>query len=168
MDRALPLFAIGLIFGGGIGFAVAASNGVTLDGHDHADPAQHGSAQHGAAMGSMAHHDHETPLVLPADVPAPSVALTVQPDPATGWNLHMATENFTFAPENASLAHVPGQGHAHIYVNGTKIGRFYGPWAHLATLPEGEVTIRATLNANDHRPLAVGDRPVEDSVTLTR
>ena len=42
MDRSLALFAIGLVFGGGIGFAIAASNGVTFDGHDHGDPAAHG------------------------------------------------------------------------------------------------------------------------------
>lgn len=41
MDRGLALFLIGLIFGGGLGFLVAAGNGITLDGHDHSDPAAH-------------------------------------------------------------------------------------------------------------------------------
>ena len=35
MDRSLALLGIGLVFGGGIGFLVAATNGVTLDGHEH-------------------------------------------------------------------------------------------------------------------------------------
>ena len=36
MDRALWLFLIGLVFGGGLGFTLAAGYGVTFDGHDHA------------------------------------------------------------------------------------------------------------------------------------
>lgn len=36
MDRSVAMFLVGLILGGGIGFVVAAANGVTLDGHDHA------------------------------------------------------------------------------------------------------------------------------------
>ncbi|MDW4496468.1 hypothetical protein R5H30_00625 [Sulfitobacter sp. D35] len=41
MDRGLFLFLIGLVFGGGIGFLLAAGYGVTLDGHDHGDSEQH-------------------------------------------------------------------------------------------------------------------------------
>ena len=44
MDRSLWLLVIGLVFGSGIGFVIAAGNGITLDGHDHNDPAQHGEA----------------------------------------------------------------------------------------------------------------------------
>ncbi|PWK56984.1 hypothetical protein C8D95_103220 [Silicimonas algicola] len=36
MNRAIAMLLIGLALGFGIGFVVAASNGVTLDGHDHA------------------------------------------------------------------------------------------------------------------------------------
>jgi len=36
MDRRLSMLLIGLLFGGGIGFTIAAGNGVTFDGHDHA------------------------------------------------------------------------------------------------------------------------------------
>ncbi|MEC7259763.1 MAG: hypothetical protein VXW58_18280, partial [Pseudomonadota bacterium] len=77
MDRALPLFLIGLIFGGGIGFTIAASSGVTLDGHDHADPAQHGPH---TASGDMA-HAHDTALALDSSTPAPTLRLDIQPDP---------------------------------------------------------------------------------------
>ena len=191
MDRSIPMLLIGLIFGGGIGFAVAAGNGITLDGHDHDDPGQHGpgspaaqaaavtglpadmlagaictvEAPRGAGVGSE-HHDHTAPYALAAGEDAPTVALDVQRDPSSGWNLHVETTGFRFAPEHASGPHVPGEGHAHVYVNGEKIGRVYGPWVHLGTLPDGAVTIEVTLNANDHRPFAVGDRPVSASVTV--
>ena len=41
MTRQLALFVIGLLFGGVIGFLIAAGNGIELSGHDHS-------------------HDHET------------------------------------------------------------------------------------------------------------
>lgn len=161
MDRSIPMLLIGLVFGGVLGFTLAAANGITLDGHDHDDPAHHqgGTAAHGA-------HDHATLLSLPDDADAPSLALDLERDPASGWNLHLVTRNFAFAPENASLAHVPGQGHAHVYVNGVKLGRFYGPWVHLDNLPLGEVKVEATLNANDQRPLAVADRPLAKTILI--
>ena len=164
MDRSIPMLLIGLVFGGGLGFTVAAANGVTFDGHDHGDPAPHGGPeQHaGAAM-----HDHGAMLSVPAGADAPKLEIEVTPDPSAGWNLHIMTENFRLSPENASRAHVPGEGHAHVYANGVKLARVYGPWMHLDTLPEGEVELEVVLNSNDHRPLAVGDVPVAQSVMLS-
>ncbi|MBX9738660.1 MAG: hypothetical protein K2X62_01225 [Beijerinckiaceae bacterium] len=160
MDRSIPLLLIGLVFGGCIGFAVAASNGITLDGHDHAD-----NAHHEGHTGSDV-HDHGAMLNLPAEASAPTLDLHLTPDPSSGWNLHMVTENFAFSPRNASLAHIPGEGHAHVYIDGVKLGRFYGPWVHLDNLPEGDVTVEVTLNANDHRLLGVNGRPLSETVTI--
>ena len=169
MNRSLALLCIGLLFGGGIGFAIAAGNGITLDGHDHADPGQHAAhaGMTGGEDGAMAgHHDHSELLVVSEDAPAPTLDATVTRDPVSGWNVHLVTGNFRFAPEHASKAHVPGEGHAHLYVNGEKIARLYGPWAHVASLPDGKTTIRVTLNSNDHRALAVGSEPVETTIEI--
>ncbi len=170
MDRGLALFAIGLIFGGGIGFVIAAGNGVTFDGHDHADPSAHGGMQidHAAMGHGGTDHEmmHDTPVEVAAGN-APSVAIMLKRDPMAGYNLHVMTDQFSFSPEGASLAPVPGQGHAHVYVNGKKLGRLYGEWMHIATLPKGEVTVEVTLNSNDHRPLAVGGAPISARSTLT-
>lgn len=163
MDRSLALFAIGLIFGGGIGFAIAASNGVTFDGHDHGDPAAHGEMNHGGADHARMHGQ---PITL-ATEDAPSLAIRVTPDPMSGHNLFVEADGFAFAPQNASGDHKPGEGHAHVYVNGAKIGRLYGPWLHLPDLPKGEVTVEVTLNANDHRPLAVNGAPITAREVLT-
>lgn len=156
MNTGLPLLVIGLIFGGGIGFTIAAANGITLDGHDHS---AHGVAGHGDA-------DHGEVLSLAPSATAPTLAITVEADPVSGHNLHIGVENFTFSPENASLDHIDGEGHAHVYINGVKLGRFYGPWVHLDGLPEGEVTVEVTLNANDHRELAVGDTLLRETVII--
>ncbi|MEM5541493.1 hypothetical protein WNY61_01965 [Sulfitobacter sp. AS92] len=163
MDRSLALFAIGLVFGGGIGFAIAASSGVTFDGHDHGDPAAHGGVDHGGADHARMHGQ---PITLAAE-DAPSLAVRVTPDPMSGHNLFVETDGFDFAPQNASGDHQPGEGHAHVYVNGTKIGRLYGPWLHLPDLPKGAVTVEVTLNANDHRPLAVNGAPITAREVLT-
>lgn len=165
MDRSLALFAIGLVFGGGIGFVIAAGNGITFDGHDHADAAAHGGAQmdHDAIGHAMI---HDTPMDVPAET-APGVQMKLMADPMTGYNLNVMVDNFTFSPQGASLAPVSGQGHAHVYVNGEKLSRLYGEWMHIASLPKGEVTVEVTLNSNDHRPLAVNGELISTSTTLT-
>lgn len=175
MDRALGLFVIGLVFGGGIGFAIAAANNVAFEPHDHSDPAQHGvgmdhsMADHaGMAHGDDAAHAalHNTPLEVEGTAP-PSVSIMVSPDPMSGHNLHVIVENFTFSPQNASGADVPGEGHAHVYANGVKLGRLYGPWFHLENLPKGTVDIKVTLTSNTHQPLAVDGVLVEATKQVT-
>ena len=160
MDRALVLFTIGLVFGGGIGFAVAAGSGVTFDGHDHGDPTAHGGAQMDQAM------MHDRPMDVPAEN-APKVSMMLMPDVMEGYNLQVTVDNFAFDPEGASLRDVPGQGHAHVYINGEKLSRLYGEWMHIASLPLGEVKVEVTLNSNDHRPLAIDGTPISASTELT-
>lgn len=149
MDRKLIMLLIGLVFGGGIGFMIAAGNGITLNGHDHA--AGHGGGHDHAAM---------VPIVLPADANAPTLIAKVVKDPVSGWNLHLETTNFRFAPENASTAHVVGEGHAHVYVNGVKIARIYANWFHIDHLPMGNVMVEVALNSNNHSELAVANAPL--------
>ena len=170
MERSLVLFAIGLIFGGGIGFVVAAGNGVTFDGHDHAtghDVHNVLPASTDYSAGHAAGHNHDTMVSLPAGPGAPALEISLEPDPVSGWNLHIVTDNFTFAPDRAGLAHTPGEGHAHVYVNGEKVARVYGPWFHLPALPEGRSLVEVTLNANDHSALAVDGKALKASVTVT-
>ena len=143
MDRSLLLLALGLFFGAGIGFVIAASNGITLDGHSHEQN----------TAGDMA-HSHDNFLELPGDTPPPGLKITVLKDPVSGWNLRVMATNFRFAPARAGRAHVAGEGHAHVYVNGVKIARLYGEWMHLAQLPAGKARVEVVLNSNDHRPLA--------------
>lgn len=162
MNRTLALFVIGLIFGGGLGFAFAAGNGITFDGHDHGDPAQHAGIDHGGMDHSKM---HETPIEVSATV-APVVKIDVTPDPMAGYNLHVMIDNFAFSPQNASQPHIPGEGHAHVYANGVKLGRLYGPWMHLDTLPSGPVDIEVTLNSNDHHPLTVDGAPISAKTTV--
>lgn len=170
MSRSLALFAIGLVFGGGIGFVIAAGNGVTFDGHDHANPDQHGgsAAQHTGAgeQAEMVAHDHIKAINFPAGPNAPGIEIAVIKDGMAGWNLQVVPHNFRFSPENASSLDNPGEGHAHVYVNGTKLARLYGTWMHLSDLPKGKVEVTVSLNTNSHSILTVDGTPVDASITV--
>lgn len=160
--RTFMLFLIGLTFGAAGGFVVAAANGITLDGHDHTDAAHHGAAGHAGMAHAMM---HDQPLDISADQ-APTLDIAVIKDPMTGYNLHVMVDGFAFAPKSASLPHAAGEGHAHVYANGAKIGRLYSAWMHLDALPKGDVEIEVTLNTNDHRPMAVNGTPIAARTTV--
>lgn len=156
MNRPLALLLIGLVFGGGIGFVLAAANGVTLDGHEHA-------TDHGMHQGM----DHDHSKTVEAEGDAPTLKAQITADPISGWNLQLMTTHFTFAPEDAGAAHVNGEGHAHVYANGQKVARIYGDWYHIDNLPEGDVTLLVTLNSNDHRTINVNGAAVEAILTIS-
>ncbi len=99
-------------------------------------------------------HAHDDTLDLASGPDAPTLDVTLSKDPASGWNLHILTSNFRFAPQHASQDNQPGEGHAHIYVNGEKLARVYGNWFHIASLPAGAI-VMVGLYANDHSMLSV-------------
>lgn len=141
-------------------------------GHNHA-MASSSPSTYGTTMESSAGHDghtghnHDRVERIEPGPDAPTLAMTLSPDPVSGWNLHIDVTHFRFAPEHASLEAEPGEGHAHIYVNGTKLARLYGTWFHIGALPEGKNEIVVTLNANDHAALAVGDTPLQAMTHVT-
>lgn len=100
---------------------------------------------------------------------APSVQLKVTEDPwGMGWAVHVVTEDFEFAPETLGELR-PQEGHAHLYLDGEKISRLYGPWYDLpaSAVPAGEHELTVTLNTNDdHAQWAVDGEPITDSVTV--
>jgi hypothetical protein len=95
---------------------------------------------------------------------APKVILEVQKDPTGGFNVHVVTSNFVWRPEMASMQHVAGEGHAHVYLDGRKIMRIYNEWFHLntyqfATKP-GEQLLSIEFVGNDHAPYTIQGLPV--------
>jgi len=101
--------------------------------------------------GNAAIHQHGLAAVDPAQ-PIPSLVLELQPDAMDGYNLHLAARHYRFTPDQTNQKNVNGQGHAHLYINGQKIKRLYGPWEHLSSklFQPGESQLAVTLNANDH------------------
>ena len=103
-----------------------------------------------------------TPLV--AD-PAPEIDLASSRTD-TGWRITATTRNFDFREDLADQPHEPGTGHGHLYIEGLKLQRLYGPDAVIGDLPPGRYEVRVSLNTNDHRPYMADGVPVSASVIL--
>jgi hypothetical protein len=164
MPKTFAFLIIGLFFGFGAGFLVAASTGSQLQGHDHAEAGGDAAHDHAAHDHGEGGHDHSE--MTEVSGPAPELTLTIHPDGAQSRNLHIGVTNFAFDPEGVNGPNVPGKGHAHVYVNGIKQARAYGPWVQLYALPKGEHEVRVSLNANDHSALAVEGEPIEATITV--
>ena len=95
---------------------------------------------------------------------APQATLKVQKDPTGGFNVQVVTTNFIWRPEMASMQHEPGEGHAHVYLDGRKIMRIYNEWFHLNTYQfstrAGEQLLSIEFVGNDHSPYTVQGLPV--------
>jgi hypothetical protein len=105
---------------------------------------------------------------VPEGMPAPTIEIEIMPDASSGWNMQIITENFQFAPERSSLEHYPGEGHAHLYIDGTKIARVYGAWYHIdEELSSGDHQVEVTLNSNDHNLYTVKGKVVEAKTIIS-
>ena len=124
------------------------------------------AAGDGATAGNggegMSHGDDAIALSAPV-----AVAVAATPDGSGGLNVAIDAEGWRWAPERVNGEHRPGEGHGHIYVDGVKVNRVYGPNYHLAGLEPGERHIRVTLNANSHNGLTVDGQPLEAAMVVT-
>ncbi len=98
---------------------------------------------------------------------APTIELQVYALADGSYNLQLQTSNFTFTPQNIDMAPVLGEGHAHLYVDGTKIARLYSEWHHLPTLPPGAEVLTVSLYANNHQGFAVNGNLISSSARLS-
>ena len=115
----------------------------------------------------LAHEARHGMLEVAADG-APDVAISVEKDPMTGWNVMLTTEDFTFAPELVNSENVDNTGHAHLYVDGVKIARMYGPHFHIPDLPAGDHEISVNLSSNDHSYYMVDGEKIAARATVTQ
>lgn len=140
------------------------------DEGDSHDDGENGHRDEGDSHddGDMSHSNgmtHESIELTDADL-IPTVDVVVHADAREGWNIEIVTTDWRWAPEHTSSAHVPGEGHAHIYVDGVKLGRVYGDWYHLASMEPGQHEVRVTLNANDHSDLMYNGAIIADAETV--
>ncbi|MGD1900651.1 MAG: hypothetical protein ACFB9N_00215 [Geitlerinemataceae cyanobacterium] len=129
-----------------------------MPGHGDHDHSGHGHGDHGG-------HHHGT-LEVSADMPAPTLAIAIEPDTVSGWNLELITENFELTGDMVGDTNMDGEGHAHVYANGIKLARVYGNWFHIPELPAGEVELRVTLNSNQHQELTLNGETIEATATV--
>jgi hypothetical protein len=98
---------------------------------------------------------------------APKVELVVTEDAKSGYNIKILTTDFIFTPESVNGENVIGEGHAHLYVDGEKVGRLYSPYYHYDGSFEGTKTFSVTLNANDHGEYAIDGEVISTEVQIT-
>ena len=134
----------------GLATAAPETVGTTEMQHDQEMEDMAGSGQDGSS-----HHDHGSSVEVAEGVPVPTIAIEISEDPVEGWNLRVLTTDFAIVPENVSTAHVDGEGHMHLYIDGEKVSRLYGEWHHIGPLAPGEHVVRVELSANDHSAMAV-------------
>jgi hypothetical protein len=104
---------------------------------------------------------HHHSVAIPKGQAVPKITLQITPDAMKGWNMNIQTENFAFAPEQASQSSKTTEGHAHFFLNGKKLARLYGPWAHIPSLPQGKNELKVSLNTNMHEDLTDEGKVIE-------
>jgi len=118
-------------------------------------------------------HSH-IPLEIPANVETPSLSLAVSRDWMSGLNLQVHTANYIMTPPPSGLSMIEAmkpsidaetgfaEGHAHLYINGIKVQRIYGPNLHLpeALFKPGLNQINVTINNHGHMYWTAAGRQV--------
>lgn len=113
-------------------------------------------------------HSESHSLIEVNPLLVPEVSVHAIEDEKSGWNLVVETSNFTFTPENTNRRTVMNEGHAHIFVNGDKLGRLYGNYYHLSDFPPGEYEITVSLTSNEHSTFAVGGKAIVARAMITQ
>ena len=100
-----------------------------------------------------------------SETPAPTMELNWEDLPTkNGAKLRLETNNFTFSRTDDDAAHVPNEGHAHVYLNGLKLGRLYSETYQIGALSPGNYTLSVALNSNEHQPYLNESGPVIDAL----
>ncbi len=136
---------------------------------DHDDEAHEDEGDEGEGHEDEGHADESDEDAHDAQIAADSqmsVSISLELDAMTGANLTVVPQGFTFAAENVNKPHLPGEGHAHVYVNGVKVGRLYGPSMHLGKMQAGIHEVRVTLNANSHQEYTWNGQAVAATATI--
>lgn len=95
----------------------------------------------------------------------PSVDIDIAGDPTTGYTVTAAVENFTFTGADV-LDPVPGEGHAHLFVNGTLVTMAYGPTFGLPELDPGTHHVMVSLSTNDRLEYVLNGEVIASEVML--
>lgn len=96
------------------------------------------------------------------ETPAPTLDIAFE-----GQVLRLQTSNLRLLRVEDDAPHVPGEGHAHVYLNGLKLTRLYENSLEIGALPAGAYTLRVSLNTHDHRPYLSEGAALEQVLEFT-
>lgn len=105
-------------------------------------------------------HDHAHEMSVETSLP---ITLNISTTSVPG-EISLQSTSFTFSEESVDTPHVDGIGHAHLYINGEKIGRVYETTVQLPELPAGTHTVTIGLYTNDHSTYTRDGEPLSDSL----
>ena len=135
-----------------------------------ATPADNAPSSEMAGMASEngSPHVHGSSVEVAEGVPVPTIEIDVSEDRVEGWNLRIITTDFEIVPENVSTAHIDGEGHMHLYIDGEKVSRLYGEWHYISehTTGAGRHDVRVELSSNNHSALAVNGRIIDATAEI--
>lgn len=133
------------------------------DPHDHADGMAHEDEDILVVPNKSHEHNHDEYIDITEDL---QLSMQLSKDSVSGYNLLIDVQNFTFAPQQVGEEHLPGFGHAHVYLDNTKIARIYATAYHVDVNISGYENLTVTLNANSHEQLSYQGAPVEVTVNI--
>jgi hypothetical protein len=117
-------------------------------------------------------HQHKSREIEP-NTPIPKIEITAFRDMMDGVNIHIEVANYVLnAPDLAtkSLISEEGflQGHAHVFVNGTKRQRLYGKDIHIpkSWLKDGVNQVAISLNSHQHENWVSNEHNIVGSIFL--
>jgi len=122
------------------------------------------------------------PIAVPNDVSKMSLSLSLVKDAMSGYNLTLLTKRYVLTPppSNMDMSELMGlsidnqsgflEGHAHLYINGDKIQRIYGPNIHLpeTLFKAGTNSISVTLNNHGHMYWTIEGKKVVSTLYVDR
>ena len=114
------------------------------------------------AMGVDPAHDRDA---MESEVPV-DVSLMTEVEQDGGVNVHIMTDGWTWSL-GGDGTHVPGEGHAHIYVDGELYKMVYEPVNQVSGLAPGDHHIRVALSSNSHADLTYDGAPIEATAMVT-
>lgn len=109
--------------------------------------------------------DHTLSYPVPEGEPKPSLEVSLEQINAR-WHVALKTTDFEFSHDLVDAPHRPGVGHGHVYLNGLKLGRVFGPVFEFGALPAGRYSLLVVLNTNDHRAYEVNGALVQAEADL--
>ncbi|WP_308367900.1 MULTISPECIES: hypothetical protein [unclassified Microbulbifer] len=92
-------------------------------------------------------------LEVPAANPVPKISLRFYRDEISGLNLYIHVVDFQMGPPELAMKGRRPTGHGHLYINGRKVRRVYGPHQHLpdGLFKPGVNLVMVSLNDHDQR-----------------
>lgn len=116
-------------------------------------------------------HQHKS-KEIGLETPVPKIELTVFRDIMDGVNVHIEVANYILNAPDLAVKNITQntilQGHAHVFINGTKRQRLYGSDIHIpkSWLKDGVNQVAISLNSHQHENWVSDKQNIVGSVFL--